>query len=195
MKKKEEDVFTRHELSAVFGDMSAADFKELVNDIRMNGQLDPITVIGTEVIDGWHRYRACMEVGVEPIVEDYVDEMGSVESLVLTRNLHRRHSSAEERARAAAKVLKYQKGARGKNKTGATIKDVAKAAGIGVRTAERALSGSKPPNGGLEKSTPKLSGDKAKIKRLESELSKVKEELRLAKLELSKLKTGPRRRI
>ena len=51
--------FTRHHLSSLCGDMDAESFNALVQDIRDQGQLEPIDVVGDEVLDGWHRYRAC----------------------------------------------------------------------------------------------------------------------------------------
>jgi len=42
--------FTRHHLSSLCGDMDAESFNALVQDIRDQGQLEPIDVVGDEVL-------------------------------------------------------------------------------------------------------------------------------------------------
>ena len=59
-------VFTRHSLSSLCGDMDAESFKALVHDIREQGQLEPIDLVGDEIVDGWHRYQACQLLELEP---------------------------------------------------------------------------------------------------------------------------------
>ena len=54
------------DLANAFPDMSKNDFGKLVDSVRQLGLLDPITVWRGEVIDGRHRYAACMEAGVRP---------------------------------------------------------------------------------------------------------------------------------
>ena len=45
--------------------MPPEDFARLVDSIREDGLMDPITVWQGQVIDGRHRYAACAEAGVE----------------------------------------------------------------------------------------------------------------------------------
>ena len=59
----------RHELGAVFHDMSVAEYESLKRDIETNGQLHPIILYQGKVLDGWHRLRACRELGKEPRCE------------------------------------------------------------------------------------------------------------------------------
>ena len=54
------------ELALIFPDLAKQDFAALVEDIRRSGLLDPITVWQGEIIDGRHRYLACLEAGVAP---------------------------------------------------------------------------------------------------------------------------------
>ena len=46
--------------------MDAESFKALAQDIREQGQLEPIDLVGDEIVDGWHRYRACQLLELEP---------------------------------------------------------------------------------------------------------------------------------
>ena len=52
----------QHPLSAAFPAMPDDEFRELVEDIRANGQLEPGIVLDDMVLDGWHRYRACEDL-------------------------------------------------------------------------------------------------------------------------------------
>ena len=89
--------FTRHRLSSLCGDMDAESFNALVQDIRDQGQLEPIDVVGDEVLDGWHRYRACRLLEIEPKTRDIPEGLELV-GYVLGKNAHRRHMTGEQRA-------------------------------------------------------------------------------------------------
>lgn len=89
--------FTRHPLSSLCGDMDAQSFKALVHDIREQGQLEPIDLVGNEIVDGWHRYRACQRLKFEPKTRVLPDETELV-GYVLGKNAHRRHMTGEQRA-------------------------------------------------------------------------------------------------
>jgi ParB-like chromosome segregation protein Spo0J len=56
----------RHELGAVFHDMSISEFESLKRDIQSNGQLHPIVTYQGKVLDGWHRFRACRDLDIRP---------------------------------------------------------------------------------------------------------------------------------
>jgi ParB-like chromosome segregation protein Spo0J len=113
----------RHPLSAAFGDMPPDEFADLVADIKKNGQLQPIVYLrdehdnGTKVIlDGWHRYRACVEAGIAPWLEPlhFVTEPAAEKSghtmtpieYVIAQNAHRRHLSREQRRQIVVELLK-----------------------------------------------------------------------------------------
>ena len=55
-----------HEVANIFPMMSADEFSALVEDIRVNGQRQPIYIHDGKIIDGRNRYRACQQVGIEP---------------------------------------------------------------------------------------------------------------------------------
>lgn len=89
--------YTRHRLSSLCGDMDPDSFKALVRDIREQGQLEPIDLVGDEIVDGWHRYQACQELGLEPRTRALPEGLEPV-AYVLGKNAHRRHMTAEQRA-------------------------------------------------------------------------------------------------
>ena len=97
---------TQHPLSAAFPAMSADDFQALKDDIESNGQREPVIVLDGMVLDGWHRYRACTELGLKvtqftfPATDDPV-------AFVLSHNLHRRHLTASQRAAAVVACTEW----------------------------------------------------------------------------------------
>ena len=58
--------YTQHPLSAAFPAMSDEDFQALKDDIEVNGQREPVMIFEGMVLDGWHRYRACIDLGLDP---------------------------------------------------------------------------------------------------------------------------------
>ena len=99
--------YTQHPLSAAFPAMSDEDFQALKDDIEVNGQREPVMLFEGMVLDGWHRYRACAELGlsVEKFTFSATDDPVA---FVLSHNLHRRHLSASQRAAAVVACSEWQ---------------------------------------------------------------------------------------
>lgn len=93
--------------------MGEDDFNRLVKDIDENGQIEPIWMYEGQILDGRHRYMACVELGIEPELRQY--EQHDPVSFVLSLNLNRRHLDATQRAMIAASIAMLTKG----NATGA----------------------------------------------------------------------------
>lgn len=126
----------QHPLSAAFPAMSAEDFASLVEDIKVNGQREPVMVHEGMVLDGWHRYQACLQLGFKPQQFTFSANKDPV-AFVLSHNLHRRHLTPSQRAAAAVACAEWRpKGRPGKAETvsGFREKDLAKAAGTSDRT-------------------------------------------------------------
>lgn len=168
--------YVRHELSTVFGDMPADELKELAADIKANGQQQPIIVTGNEIVDGWHRYNACMQAGREPVMEEYDEEIdGPLEAFVLSANLFRRQMTGEQRAQLAAAAMGYKAGKGRGSRKGVSLAQVAAAAKVSQSTAKRAVRGTKPEK--KEKAAPTLEGLKTREKMLLGQLEKVREQI------------------
>ena len=86
----------QHALSKAFPAMTEAEYAALLENIREHGQRHPIITYQGQILDGFHRARACVELGKEPYLKEYggSDPAG----YVLSSNLHRRHLSASQRA-------------------------------------------------------------------------------------------------
>lgn len=93
-----------HPVCALFPSMAPAEFKELVEDIKRNGLLEPIVTHGSWIIDGKNRLAACEEAGAAPRFSEW-DGKGSLVAFSLSKNLKRRNLTASERAVIAAESL------------------------------------------------------------------------------------------
>lgn len=100
------DNLERHPLSAVFGDMPAEEYEALRRDIAERGQIEPIVLFEGMVYDGWHRYRACVEVGETVVARQFNEDHGDPVSYAISKNLHRRHLAPKDRAVILAKLVK-----------------------------------------------------------------------------------------
>ena len=105
-----EERLTRHPLSAVWGDMPRDEYQELVESIREHGLLDKtIWTLDGMVLDGWHRYRACLEAGNDQyMVLDWFPDRDPVQHVV-ARNAQRRHLSPSQRAGAIAACQEWRR--------------------------------------------------------------------------------------
>lgn len=92
-----------HEVANVFPPMSEREFVALKEDIAEHGLKQPIVVHDGKIVDGRHRYRACVELGTEPSLTEWSDE-GSLVAFAVSMNLRRRHLSTSQRALLAAEL-------------------------------------------------------------------------------------------
>ena len=60
-----------HPAADAFPMMDAARLDELKADIAANGQREPITLCDGMILDGRNRYRACIDLGIEPETREY----------------------------------------------------------------------------------------------------------------------------
>ena len=69
-----------HPLSDIFPAMPDAEYRQLVKDIARNGLLEDILLYDEKILDGRHRYRACIDNGIEPRFRNYEgdDPVGAV---------------------------------------------------------------------------------------------------------------------
>lgn len=87
-----------HPVADIFPRMTAAEYAALRDDIKANGQREPIWVFDGQIIDGRHRAQACEEIGIEPAVREYDGDESGLVGFVVSLNLHRRHLDESQRA-------------------------------------------------------------------------------------------------
>lgn len=92
-----------HPIADIFPAMSEVEYHDLVEDMRLHGQLEPIWVDKKGlVIDGRHRTEACIELGIPVESRTYQGEDASIPAFVVSMNLKRRHLDESQRAMVAA---------------------------------------------------------------------------------------------
>ena len=95
-----------HPLAAIFPLLTGEEFAGMVADIKQNGLRDPITLTPDRLIlEGRNRYRACIEAGVEPKFETTREPQENWLSFIISKNVHRRHLTASQRAAVAAELV------------------------------------------------------------------------------------------
>jgi modification methylase len=94
-----------HEVANIFPSMSDDEYRELKEDIKKNGLIEPIWTYRGKIIDGRHRYRACADTNTPAKFREYegTDPM----AFVLGLNLKRRHLTLDQLATVALEVEVY----------------------------------------------------------------------------------------
>lgn len=99
-----------HEFASIFPMMQPGEFRDLVDDIKKNGLVEPIVLCGGKILDGRNRWMACNELGIEPKFEQYTgsDPVG----YIVSKNLHRRHLTETQRGVIGDKIANMRQGER-----------------------------------------------------------------------------------
>lgn len=96
-----------HPLSTLFPRMVGKEFDSFKEDIKINGQREPIIIVEGMILDGGNRYRACIELGIEPNFMTFGGE--NIVTYILSANLHRRHLSVGQQAAIVASMQDWEK--------------------------------------------------------------------------------------
>jgi ParB-like chromosome segregation protein Spo0J len=97
-----------HPFAKLFPPMRRAEFDEFVANIQKNGLREKITLYQGAILDGIHRYRACLRLKIEPPTEEFEGDDDAALDLVISKNIHRRHLKPKEKGDLIAKLLKAQ---------------------------------------------------------------------------------------
>lgn len=144
-------MYEPHELSLAFPDMAPPQFSRLVDDIKANGLRHRIVLFEGAILDGRHRYRACLEAGVEPRFKEFDD--GDPVVYVASENAARRHLTESQLAFAVAAMADYERrkakerqgtrtdltSAPPGTEVGRASEKLAQKVGVGARTIDRAI--------------------------------------------------------
>jgi ParB-like chromosome segregation protein Spo0J len=98
-----------HPHAEIFPEMSEAELADFADDIREHGLLEPIEMHTGMLLDGRHRYQACLISGVEPRYVDKTNEVEDTLSYVTSKNALRRHLTRQQKVMIVAKVASQKK--------------------------------------------------------------------------------------
>ena len=93
-----------HPLADAFPKMLEAEFDALCKDIEANGCRLPVILFEGMILDGRHRYSACIATGTRFETEQYTGT--DAKAFVLSLNAHRRHLTTAQKREAIAVLLK-----------------------------------------------------------------------------------------
>lgn len=93
---------TTHPIANLIPPMAADEYAGLKTSIKERGQEVPILLLNGQILDGRHRYQACLELGIEPITKE-IDTPDPL-ALVFTLNIQRRHLRRDQIAIVVARV-------------------------------------------------------------------------------------------
>lgn len=98
-----------HALCLVLPEMTPAEFQQLTDSIRTEGQHDAIVTYEGKILEGRHRYQACLNLGIEPVIEEYDEQIHgkSPTQYVMAKNVFRRHLSVSQRAAIAIEIIPF----------------------------------------------------------------------------------------
>lgn len=127
-----------HPAAEVFPLMEGEEFDALVKDIEDHGQREPIVLLEGAILDGRNRYRALLQLKIEPRVVHWNSD-GSPEAYVVSKNIMRRHLNAGQRAMLIAKFISAYPGRKphkqAKSKPSDDVQDVNIEDNLNVRDA------------------------------------------------------------
>ena len=136
-----------HPHALIFPNQTWEEFESLKQSIADQGLIDPIALYDQQILDGRHRYRACLDLDIDPRYDILPLDTDTL-AYVIAKNLNRRHLSESQRALIAARMVETERGGdRGNQYTGGKTPigvlpiDIDKAAllfAVGARSVDRA---------------------------------------------------------
>lgn len=93
----------QHPLGKLFPAMTPEEYEYTKSDIQKHGQRDAIILLDGLVLDGWHRYRISLDLGIKPKVKTLGKKADALAE-VISRNLARRQLSPGQRYGVLLKI-------------------------------------------------------------------------------------------
>lgn len=89
-----------HELANLTPSMKTEEFNALKNDMKLNGQLEPLVMYRNKVIDGRHRTKAAKELGWNTLKVKAIESNLPIEDVrsIILRYENRRHQTPTQKA-------------------------------------------------------------------------------------------------
>lgn len=104
-----------HPFATLFPLLSQSELDDLASDIAANGLRDAVMLHRGMILDGRNRYRACLLKETAVRYELFNGTNDEALDYVISKNVHRRHLSATQRALAMASYEEYRHGGKRRN--------------------------------------------------------------------------------
>lgn len=111
-------------------EMPEGEYEALRADIGLRGQQEPIVLYRGLVLDGRHRLRACVALGINPTTREFTGTEDEARALVISLNVRRRHLTQEQKRMALKAELQRD--------PSRSDRVIAKAVGVNDKTASKA---------------------------------------------------------
>jgi hypothetical protein len=121
-----------HTLASLLPPMLDSEYALLRDDIRANGQRQAIVIHDGQLLDGRHRVRACVELGIPVRVVTLPPHLSPMD-YVLSVNLRRRSVSHSQLAMIACRMVTSTRGAQRNGMTVITQAEAAARVGVSDR--------------------------------------------------------------
>jgi hypothetical protein len=81
----------------IFPEAKPEDFSRLLDDIRLNGfdTKQPVTIYQGEILDGWNRTKACLQLGIKPPTVTFHGDDNAAIAFVMRTNKRRNLNSGQ----------------------------------------------------------------------------------------------------
>lgn len=93
-----------HLASSLTPPQAPEEYEALRESIRVHGQFHPIILFEGDILDGWHRFKVCQELNIEPRFETFQNNGTSPFDILLANSLARRNLSPTQRACMAVEI-------------------------------------------------------------------------------------------
>jgi N6-adenosine-specific RNA methylase IME4 len=130
-------VLKNHPATACVPEMGEAEFAAIKTDIQQCGQRVAIHLMDGRIVDGRARYRACAELGIDPITVE-LGKDAVPEEVINSLNLLRRHMTDSQRAIAGARLVTTRLGSNQTTKDAMSQGVVAQRLAVSVDSLQRA---------------------------------------------------------
>lgn len=87
-----------HLASSITPPQSPEEYEALRESIRSHGLMHPIILFEDSILDGWHRFKACQELKIEPRFETFQSNGTSPLDVLIANSLARRNLTPTQRA-------------------------------------------------------------------------------------------------
>jgi len=125
-----------HPIAQCFPKLDKADFAKMVASVKAHGMADPIWLYEGMILDGRHRYHACIRAGAGFQTREYRgdDPVGFAVAI----NDNRRHYTAGQKAAVASALAALPQGQRPRQMGGVpTIREAAGKVGVSVDSVKK----------------------------------------------------------